>query len=72
MLALRSRSCSWDQLDLKNWTRGCPDSSDLHIRGSTTRVPLDVREKMQYPREDADLTLYALELASKIGHQDPV
>ena len=64
MLALRSRSCSWDQLDLKNWTRGCPDSSDLHIRGSTTGVPLDVREKMQCPREDIDLTLYALELAS--------
>ena len=64
MLALGSRSCSWDQLDLKNWTRGCPDSSDLHIRGSTTGVPLDMREKMQYSREDTDLTLNALELAS--------
>ena len=64
MLALRSRSCSWDQLDLKNWTRGCPDSSDLHIRGSTTGVLLELREKMQYPREYTDLTLYALELAN--------
>ena len=72
MLALRSRSCSWDQLDLKNWTRGCSDSSDLHIRGSTTRVPIDMREKIQYPRKDIDLTLYALELASQIGHHAPL
>ena len=64
--ALRSRSCSWDQLDLKNWTKGCLVSSDMQTRGSTTMVPLGLREKMQYPRKDTDLTLYALELASRL------